>query len=122
MKKENQKEGKEKKKEENVKRGFWEEKEDFSWFFTRERKTREREREREKRQGLFPSLYDLWRSSGRISSGQELKFIYLARATRGHQNQGVSTQFEISNFWEVESFGFRKCPRNFLELLLLLKR
>ena len=55
-------------------------------------------------------------------SGQDLKIIYLARATRGHRNQGVLTQFHISNFREVESFGFRKCPRDFLELLLCLKR
>ena len=55
-------------------------------------------------------------------SHKELKLIYLARAMRGHRNQGVSTQLEISDFWEVKSFGLRKCPRHFLELLLLLKR
>ena len=37
------------------------------------------------------SLYDLSRSDRRISSGQEGKLLYAARATRGHQFLGVST-------------------------------
>ena len=90
---------------------------------------RERERNGEKerrgeREGKWalPFLYDVHRSGGWISSGQELKLIYLARARCGHRNQGVSTQFRISDFREVKSFRFRKCPRDFLEFLLPLKR
>ena len=56
----------------------------FSWFFKQEKETRERERERKKKGSAY--LYDLWRSGGRISLGQELKFIYLESATRGHRN------------------------------------
>ena len=60
----------------------------FSWFFMRERETRKRERKK-KRGSTF--LYELKRLGGRMSSGRELKLIYLARATRGHRNQGVLT-------------------------------
>ena len=40
------------------------------------------ELEREMRE--TPSLYDLRRSGGRNPSSQDLKFIYLTRATRGY--------------------------------------
>ena len=35
------------------------------------------------------SLYDLQRSVGRNSSGQERKFIYLTRATRGYRKHEI---------------------------------
>ena len=95
-------------------------KQDISGFFTRERKARGREREKRKGVLLLSTIYG--DQSGRISSGQELKLIYLARAMRGHRNQGVSMQFQISNFREVKIFEFRKCLRDFLEFLLHLKR
>ena len=37
-----------------------------------------------------PSLYDLQRSGGRNSSSQDLKFIYLTRATRGYRQHAIS--------------------------------
>ena len=48
-----------------------------------------REREKKNKKG-FAYLFNLRRSGGWISLGQELKLIYLARAMRGHRNQGVS--------------------------------
>ena len=95
-------EEKEKKNEGKVKRGLWGGKTGFLVLHARKRNGRDRERE--KKRGSA-SLYDLRSSGGWISSGQDLKLIYLARATRGHRNQGVSTQFQISDFREVESFG-----------------
>ena len=35
------------------------------------------------------SFYDIRRSGGRISSGQDLKFIYLTRATHGYKKHEI---------------------------------
>ena len=48
-----------------------------------------RERVRGERKILL-SLYDLRRSGGRNPSIQDLKFIYLTRATRGYRQHAVS--------------------------------
>ena len=40
---------------------------------------------------LFDSFSDLRKSDRRFSSGLKAKFIYPTRATRGHQNLGVSS-------------------------------
>ena len=69
----------------------------FSWFFTRER-------EREKKRGSA-SLYDLRRSSGWISLGQELKVIYLARAMRGHSNQEFRRCSRFRIFGKLKVLG-----------------
>ena len=47
-----------------------------------------RERKREEREDPT-SLYDLRRSGGRNSSGQERKFIYSTRVTRGYKKRGA---------------------------------
>ena len=48
-----------------------------------------RERVRGERK-VIPSLYDLQRSGGRNPSSQDLKFIYLTRATCGYRKHAVS--------------------------------
>ena len=40
---------------------------------------------------LFVSFLDLWKSDRRFSSGLKAKLIHAARATRGYQNLGVSS-------------------------------
>ena len=40
---------------------------------------------------LFASFSDLRKSDRRFSSGLKAKLIYATRATRGHQNLGVSS-------------------------------
>ena len=40
---------------------------------------------------LFASFSDLGKLDGRFSSGLKEKLIYVTRATRGHQNLGVSS-------------------------------
>ena len=40
---------------------------------------------------LFSSFSDLWKSDRRFSSGLKAKLIHATRATRGHQNLGVSS-------------------------------
>ena len=50
----------------------------------------EREKER-----APTSLYDLWRSGGRNSSGQKRNFIYSTRATRGYQKHGISLRIQL---------------------------
>ena len=52
-------------------------------------KTLERERER-----APTSFYDLQRSVGRNSLGQERKFIYLMRATSGYRKHGISSMIQ----------------------------
>ena len=47
---------------------------------------------REGGEKALASLYNLWRSGGRISSGQDLKFIYSIRATRGYQKHEISSR------------------------------
>ena len=117
-KREKKKEERKSKRKEKSKRDFGRKNKTFPGS---SRKKEKREREREKKRG-FASLYGLQRSGGWISSGQELKLIYLVRAMRGHQNQRVLMRFQISDFREVESFGFRKCQWDFPEHHLRLKR
>ena len=58
---------------------------------------REDENEREEREiflifiSFFVSFSDLRKSDHRFSSGLKEKLIYATRATRGHQNLGVSS-------------------------------
>ena len=40
---------------------------------------------------LFSSFLDLRKSDSRFSSGLKAKLIYATRATRGHQNLGISS-------------------------------
>ena len=40
------------------------------------------------------SLFDLWRSVGRNSSGQERKFIYSTSATCGYQKHNISLRIQ----------------------------
>ena len=40
---------------------------------------------------LFTSFSDLWKSDRRFLSGLKAKLIHATRATRGHQNLGVSS-------------------------------
>ena len=40
---------------------------------------------------FFSSLLDLWKSDRRFLSGLKAKLIHTARAMRGHQNLGVSS-------------------------------
>ena len=49
----------------------------------------ERERER-----ALTFLYELRRSVGRNSLGQERKFIYLTRATSGYRKHGISLRIQ----------------------------
>ena len=65
------------------------------------KQTKERGRERRGRESyerffyffisLFISFSDLWKSDRRFSSGLKAKLIHATRATRGHQNLGVSS-------------------------------
>ena len=64
---------------------------------TKEKSKASGEREREEREGkfiffsFFTSLYDLRKLDHRFSSEQKAKLVYATRATRGHQNLGVSS-------------------------------
>ena len=101
------KRGKKKRKiKEKSKRGFWKEKWDFPSSSCKKKNKRERERERERKMGSS-SLYDLRRSGGRISSGQELKLIYLARATWGTKIKEFRRRFRFQIFGKskVSSLG-----------------
>ena len=81
------------------------------------------ERGREKRErgerGSI-SLYDLRRSVNRFPTGQGLKSEYSTRSTCGYRKLQVSPRF-AQKVREVKSFGFRKCPQDFLEALLTLQ-
>ena len=58
----------------------------------RKRGGREKIGEKEKRE-TPTSLYDLRRSVGRFSSGQELKIICSTKATRGYQKHEIPQDF-----------------------------
>ena len=68
-------------------------------------KRKEKEEEEETEGGIVSvemrergvSIYDLWRSSGRISSGQDLKFIYSTRATRGYKKHEISLRIRAKS-------------------------
>ena len=62
-------------------------------------KTLETERER-----APTSLYDLRRSVGRNSSGQEQKFIYLTRATHGYRKHEILPMIQMRS---LENQRFR---------------
>ena len=55
----------------------------------REKKERERE--------APTSLYDLRRSVGRFSSGQELKIIYSTKVMRGYQKHEISPRIQVKS-------------------------
>ena len=50
------------------------------------------------------SLYDLQRSVGRFSLGQELKIICLTKATRRYQKHEISSRIQVKS---SENQGFR---------------
>ena len=52
--------------------------------------------------------------------GQGLKSEYSARATRGYHKLQFRQGF-TRKVWEVETFEFKKCSRNFLGSLLTLQ-
>ena len=51
------------------------------------------------------SFYDLWRSIARFSSCQELKSIYVTRATQGYQKHGISPKIQARSFWKSKVLG-----------------
>ena len=63
----------------------------------------ERGEKRVEREALT-SLYNLRSSVARFSSGQELKFIYATRATRGYQKQRISLKIHSKSLGDR---GFR---------------
>ena len=66
------------------------------------------------------SLYNLRRLGGRISSGQELKFIYSIRLCVSTENTRFRRGF-TRRVREIKGFGFRECPRDFLEYFSTLQ-
>ena len=50
----------------------------------------------EEREALA-SFYDIRRSGSRISLGQDLKFIYLTRASRGYQKHEISSRIRAKS-------------------------
>ena len=62
----------------------------------KERETREERREKEKRE-TPTSLYDLRRSVGRFSSGQELKIICSTKATRRYRKHEISPRIQVKS-------------------------
>ena len=61
----------------------------------KKRKRKER-REKEEREAST-SLYDLRRSVGRFSSGQELKIICSTKATRGYRKHELSPRIQVKS-------------------------
>ena len=70
---------------------------------------RETKREREKKSFFififFASLFDIRSFDRRNLSGQERKFIYSTRATRGNQKHGISPRFQVK-VRKILCFGF----------------
>ena len=76
------------------------------------------------------SLYDLWSSIARFSSGQELKSIYATRATRGYQKQRISSKiqakssgdsgFRVSKTFESFIFAPRGRDSSYFDLFSIL--
>ena len=61
-------------------------------------KKKEREKSGEKEERKTPtSLYDLRRSVGRFSSGQELKIICSTKATRGYRKHEISFRIQVKS-------------------------
>ena len=64
----------------------------------KERKKRKRKERREKEEREAPtSLYDLQRSVGRFSSGQELKIICSTKATHGYRKHKISSRIQVKS-------------------------
>ena len=57
---------------------------------------RKKRREKEEREAPT-SLYDLWRSVGLFSLGQELKIICSTKATGGYQKHEISPRIQVKS-------------------------
>ena len=57
---------------------------------------RKKRREKDERESPT-SLYDLLRSVGRFSSGQELKIICSTKATRGYRKYEISPRIQVKS-------------------------
>ena len=62
----------------------------------REKERKKERREKDERKSLT-SLYDLRRSVGRFSSGQELKIICSMKATRGYRKHEISPMIQVKS-------------------------
>ena len=67
------------------------------------RKKKEKEKKKEKKEAPT-SLYNIRRSMGRFSSGQELKIICSTKATRGYRKHEISLRIQLKS---LGNQGFR---------------
>ena len=69
---------------------------------------------RENKEKSKTSFDDPRSSDGWNLSSQELKFIYLTRATHVYQKRGISPKTQMRRFGEIKVFGFMRFSRDLL--------